>query len=228
MTSQNFDMMTTVMPKKDIFWQKKILLQNLVTFLSQIFPENFLTKKWLNSAVKFFFCQKMHIYGITVVIISKLCEVMKSETKIVLINYNTHVHTLSKKIFFFWISSFLAKTKGGAGHLVPKKRTFLGRQKFLADYVAGGPKIWSGEKKLLVWPGSSRIFYLNQKQKSYVTLKSVNSNFLKNRVGPPFETNANVRNTFTWHAITSLKFATRTRTKNNIFFSFFFKPNSNK
>ena len=90
------------------------------------------------------------------------------------------------------------KTKG-AGHLVPKKRTFLGRQKCLADYVAGGPKIWPGEKKLLVWPGSSRIFYLNQKQKSYVTLKSVNSNFLKNRVGPPFETNANVRNTFTWH-----------------------------
>ena len=47
------------------------------------------------------FCQKMHFYGITVVIISKFCEVMKSETKIVLINYNTHVHILSKKIFFF-------------------------------------------------------------------------------------------------------------------------------
>ena len=78
------------------------------------------------------------------------------------------------------------KTKG-AGHLVPKKRTFLGRQKFLADYVAGGPKIWPGEKKLLVWPGSSRIFYLNQKQKSYVTLKSVNSKFLKNRVAPPLK-----------------------------------------
>ena len=129
----------------------------------------------------------MHIYGITVVIILKFCEDMKSETKIVLINYNTHVHTLSKKIFFFWISSFLAKTKGGAGHLVPKKRTFLGRQIFLADYVAGGPKIWPGEKKLLVWPGSSRIFYLNQKQKSYVTLKSVNSKFLKNRVAPPLK-----------------------------------------
>jgi len=40
----------------------------------------------------------------------------------------------------------LAKTKGGPGHLVPKKRTFLGRQKFLADYVAGGPKIWPDEK----------------------------------------------------------------------------------
>jgi hypothetical protein len=43
----------------------------------------------------------MHFYGITMVIISKFCEVMKSETKIVLINYNTHAHTLSKTIFFF-------------------------------------------------------------------------------------------------------------------------------
>jgi len=43
----------------------------------------------------------MHFYGITVVIISKICEVMKSETKIVLVDYNTHVHALSKKTMFF-------------------------------------------------------------------------------------------------------------------------------
>jgi len=87
----------------------------------------------------------MDFYGITVVIISKFCEVMKSETKIVLINYNTHVHTLGKKIFVFEFCHYPWKQRG-AGHLVPKKRTFLGRQKFLADYVAGGPKIWPGEK----------------------------------------------------------------------------------
>ena len=34
--------------------------------------------------------------------------------------------------------SFSAKTKEGAGHQVGKKRTFLGRQKFLADGVAEG------------------------------------------------------------------------------------------
>ena len=42
--------------------------------------------------------------------------------------------------------SFSAKTKGGAGHQVGEKRNFLGRQKFLADEVAGDPKIWPGEK----------------------------------------------------------------------------------
>ena len=42
--------------------------------------------------------------------------------------------------------SFSAKTKGGAGHQVGEKRNFLGRQKFLADGVAGDPKIWPGEK----------------------------------------------------------------------------------
>ena len=42
--------------------------------------------------------------------------------------------------------SFSAKTKGGAGHQVGEKRNFLGRQKFLADGVAGDPKIWPDEK----------------------------------------------------------------------------------
>jgi hypothetical protein len=87
----------------------------------------------------------------------------------------------------------LAKTKGGAGHLVRKKHTFLGQQKFLADGVAGDPKIWPGGEKLLVWPGSSRICFLNQKQKSYVTLKSVNSKFLKNMVAPPLNLNVRFR-----------------------------------
>ena len=42
------------------------------------------------------------------------------------------------------------------------------------------------------------MFYLNQKQKIYVALKLLNSEFLKNMVAPPFETNVTVRNTFTW------------------------------
>ena len=36
--------------------------------------------------------------------------------------------------------SLSAKTKGGAGHQMGEKRNFLGRQKFLADGVAGGSK----------------------------------------------------------------------------------------
>ena len=93
--------------------------------------------------------------------------------------------------------SLSAKTKG-AGHQMGEKQNFLGRQKFLADGVAGGSTIWPDHKKMLVWPGSSTIFYLNQKQKSYVTLKLVNSEFMKNMVAP-FETNRHINKTFIWH-----------------------------
>ena len=119
------------------------------------------------------------------VIICKFLEVVKSNTIILMPDCNKHLHTLSKKKKSFEFHHFWRKQRGGAGHLVQKKHTFLGRQKFLADGVAGSPKIWPGGKKLLVWPGSSRICFLNQKQKSYVTLKSVNSKFLKNMVAPP-------------------------------------------
>ena len=128
----------------------------------------------------------MHFFGITVVIICKFLEVVKSNTIILIPDCNNHLHTLGvkKKVLNFII---FGENKGGAGHLVRKKHTFLGRQKFLADGVAGGPKIWPGGRKLLVWPGSSRICFLSQKKKSYVTLKSVNSKFLKNMVPPPLK-----------------------------------------
>ena len=81
----------------------------------------------------------------------------------------------------------IGENKGGAGHQVGEKCSFLGRQKFLADGVTGGSKIWPGKKNYLVWPGFLTIFYLNQKQKSYVTLKLVNSEFVKNMVAPPLK-----------------------------------------
>ena len=73
--------------------------------------------------------------------------------------------------------SLSAKRKERAGHRV-------GGKNFLADEVAGGSKIWPNDKKYLVWPESSTIFYFKQKQKSYVTLKLVNSEFVKNMVVP--------------------------------------------
>jgi len=74
------------------------------------------------------------------------------------------LHTISKKqkILNVIISG---ENKGGTGHQVGEKCSFLGRQKFLADGVAGGSKIWPGEKNYLVWPRSSTIFYLNQNKK---------------------------------------------------------------
>jgi len=59
---------------------------------------------------------------------------------------NTYVHTLNKKKFFFFASPLSKKIKGGAGHQVGEKRNFLGRQKFLADGVAGGSKNRPGVK----------------------------------------------------------------------------------
>ena len=76
------------------------------------------------------------------------------------------------------------------------KRSFLGRQKFLADGAAGGPEIWQDAKFLSSWYPPWRIFNLNKKQKSYDTLK-VNCEFGKNRVAPPFEVNAPNCRTFT-------------------------------
>ena len=78
-------------------------------------------------------------------IICKSFEVMKSYIIILSVDCNTHLHTLIKKKFFL-NGIIFRKNKGGAGHQVGEKRNFLGRQKFLADEVAGDPKIWPGEK----------------------------------------------------------------------------------
>ena len=102
--------------------------------------------------------------------ICKSFEVMKSYIIILSVDCNTHLHTLSKKQKKFECHHYRRKQRG-AGHQVGGKRSFGVRQKFLADGVAGGSKIWPGDKNYFVWPGSSTIFYLNQKQKSYVYFK---------------------------------------------------------
>ena len=92
----------------------------------------------------------MHFFGITVVIICKFFEVVKSNTIILMTDCNNHLHTFSKKTFVFWISSFLAKTKGGS-HLVPKKVKFWANTNF---WPMGWPK---GSK--IVWVTISAILY---------------------------------------------------------------------
>ena len=72
---------------------------------------------------------------------------MKSYIIILSVDCDTHLHTLIKKKIVLNAIIF-RENKGEAGHQVQEKRTFLGRQKFLADGVAGGPKIWPGEKIL--------------------------------------------------------------------------------
>ena len=92
---------------------------------------------------------------------------------------NTYVHTLNKKIIFFFASPLSKKTKG-AGHQVGEKRTFGGRQKLLADGVAGGSKNRPGVKFGHISCHFSRILNLNQKQKSYANLKLAYSQNSKN------------------------------------------------
>ena len=90
--------------------------------------------------------------------------------------------------------SLSAKTKGGGAGLVTKwgeNGLFWGDRNFL-------PMGWPDENKLFVWPRSSRIFYLNQKQKKLCYFKVGQFEIFKKHGCPSFETNATVRNTFTW------------------------------
>ena len=118
------------------------------------------------------------------VIICKLFEIINSYIIILSVDCNTHLYTLTKKQKKIWMISLSAKTKGEGRSPNGGKTKFFGATEILADGVAGGSKIWPDHKKMLVWPGSSTIFYLNQKQKSYGTLKLVNSKFLKNMAAP--------------------------------------------
>ena len=79
-------------------------------------------------------------------IFCKSFEVTKSYIIILSVDCNTHLHTLIKKNIFFLNAIIFRKNKGGrAGHQVEEKQNFLGRQKFLADGVAGDSQIWPGE-----------------------------------------------------------------------------------
>ena len=66
----------------------------------------------------------MHFFGITVVIICKFFEVVKSNIIILMADCKNYLHTLSKKKTNFWISSFLAKIKGGRSPSTQKKQKF--------------------------------------------------------------------------------------------------------
>ena len=97
---------------------------------------------------------------------------------------NTYVHTLKKKKNFFSQVHY-QKNKGGAGDLVGEKRTFLGRQKFLADGVAEKSKNWPSANFAHIVPSTSRNLNSNQKQKSYINWKLCNAEKSKIMVAPP-------------------------------------------
>ena len=131
----------------------------------------------------------MHFYGITVVIISKFGEVMKSETKIVLINYNTHVHTLGKTILFFWISSFLAKTKGEGRSPSAKKTHFFGPTEISGRLCGRGPHKLAEWNVLATLTTICRGFEFEWETKKLWSFKVSQLEILKNRGYPPLKWN---------------------------------------
>ena len=57
--------------------------------------------------------------------------------------------------------SLSAKTKGWGRLPSSGRMHFLGRQKFVVNGVARRAKILLNKKQLLIWPGSSKIDYMN-------------------------------------------------------------------
>ena len=126
----------------------------------------------------------MHFFGITVVIICKFLEVVKSNTIILMPDSNNHLFTLSKKKKKFWISSFLAKIKGGKSHNAKNE------QNFAPTEISGrksGRRIQNSAGYIIRphFIPPFKDFKFESKKNNYVTLKSVNSNFLKNKIAPP-------------------------------------------
>ena len=120
-----------------------------------------------------------------------------------------------KKIFFR--KSIIKKNKGGAGDLVGEKRTFLGRQKFLANGVAGKSKNWPSANFAHIVPSTSRNLNSNQKQKSYVNWKLCNAEKSKIMVAPPFGSECPNSTGFSWDAI-----GTQQKTRFLFYFFFYF------
>ncbi len=125
------------------FLTKIFLPQNLVTFLYKL-KKNICDKKVTKVLVqkKNNFVKKCIFYGINVAVISKYFEIItgKSQNLIVQINYNTHVPVLSKNNLFL---NFMTNREG---HLVPKKRTFLGDRNFWPIMWPEVPKFGRVEK----------------------------------------------------------------------------------
>ena len=66
----------------------------------------------------------MHFYGITVVIICKFFEVVKSNIIILMADYNNYLHTLTKKKIFLNFIIFGENKGGGRSPSAQKKQNF--------------------------------------------------------------------------------------------------------
>ena len=125
----------------------------------------------------------MHFYGITVVIICKVFEVVKSNIIILMADCNNN-----KKIFF-WISSFLANKKGGQVTKCPKKAKFWTNRNFWPE----GPKIGRVTISAILYPHLEGISISIKNKKSYANWKLCNAENSKSMIAPPLVLNVQIR-----------------------------------
>ena len=114
----------------------------------------------------------------------KICEVMKSETKIVLINYNTHVHTLSKKIFVFEFHHFWRKQRGGRSPSA-KKTHFFGSTKISGRLCSRRSQNLVGWTKIVGLAGIFKDFLFELKTKKLCHFKVSQFEIFEKQGWPP-------------------------------------------
>ena len=131
----------------------------------------------------------MHFYSITVVIICKFFEVVKSNIIILMADCNNYLHTLSKKKKFFWIWSFLAKIKGG-GQVTkcPKKAKFWANRNFWPMGWPEGPKIGRVTISAILYPHLEGILISIKNKKVMLIESYVMPKNQKSWLPPPFGT----------------------------------------
>ena len=125
----------------------------------------------------------MHFYGITVVIICKCFEVVKSNTIILMIRCDNHLHTKNK--IFFWISSFLAKTKGGGRSPSAKKTHFFGPTEISGRLCGRRSQNLAGWKIIVALAGIFKDFSFESKTKKLCHFKVSQFEIFEKQGCPP-------------------------------------------
>ena len=127
----------------------------------------------------------MHFFGITVVIICKFLEVVKSNIIILIAGCNNYLHTLSKKKKFFWISSFLAKTKEGGRSPSAEKTHFFGATKISGRWGGRRSQNLAGWRKIVGLAGSSKDLFFEWKTKKLCYFKVSQFEIFEKQGWPP-------------------------------------------
>ena len=113
----------------------------------------------------------MHFFGITVVIICKFFEVVKSNTIILMVDCNNYLHTSSKKKLFLNFIIFCENKGGGQVTKCPKKAKFWANRNFWPMGWPEGPKIGRVTISAILYPDLQGIV-ISIKNKKVMLIES--------------------------------------------------------